>query len=62
MDISFLIKEIVIGFSIAAPVCPIEILCIRRSLAKGHCDTLCNETSAKKPTKKAYIPLWIQAF
>jgi len=36
MDISFLIKGTVIGFSIAAPVGPIGILCIRRSLTKGH--------------------------
>jgi len=36
MDINFLIKGTVIGFSIAAPVGPIGILCIRRSLTKGH--------------------------
>jgi threonine/homoserine/homoserine lactone efflux protein len=35
MDISFLIQGIVIGFSIAAPVGPIGVLCIRRTLAEG---------------------------
>jgi threonine/homoserine/homoserine lactone efflux protein len=33
--LSFFLKGIVIGFSIAAPVGPIGILCIRRSLAEG---------------------------
>ena len=31
----FLIKGIVLGFSIAAPVGPIGVLCIRRTLANG---------------------------
>jgi len=31
----FLLKGIIFGFSIAAPVGPIGILCIRRTLAKG---------------------------
>ena len=35
MDIDFLVKGGVIGFSIAAPVGPIGVLCIRRSLAEG---------------------------
>ena len=35
MDLSFFIKGLIFGFSIAAPVGPIGILCIRRSLAKG---------------------------
>ena len=35
MDISFFIKGLIFGFSIAAPVGPIGILCIRRSLAGG---------------------------
>lgn len=35
MNISFFIKGLVFGFSIAAPVGPIGILCIRRSLALG---------------------------
>jgi threonine/homoserine/homoserine lactone efflux protein len=35
MDFSFFIKGLVFGFSIAAPVGPIGILCIRRSLASG---------------------------
>ena len=36
MDIDFLIKGGLIGFSIAAPVGPIGVLCIRRSLAEGR--------------------------
>src|SRR5690349_2474317 len=36
MPISFLIKGVIIGFSIAAPVGPIGVLCIRRSLADGR--------------------------
>lgn len=35
MDVSFFFKGLVFGFSIAAPVGPIGILCIRRSLAGG---------------------------
>jgi len=35
MDISFFVKGLVFGFSIAAPVGPIGILCIRRSLSQG---------------------------
>ena len=36
MDISFLAKGLIIGFSIAAPVGPIGILCIRRCLSQGY--------------------------
>src|SRR6185369_1378159 len=36
MAVQFLVKGIVIGFSIAAPVGPIGVLCIRRSLAEGR--------------------------
>lgn len=36
MDINFFLKGLLIGFSIAAPVGPIGILCIRRTLAEGH--------------------------
>jgi threonine/homoserine/homoserine lactone efflux protein len=36
MDICFLLRGLVIGFSIAAPVGPIGVLCIRRTLAKGR--------------------------
>jgi len=35
METGFFLKGIVFGFSIAAPVGPIGILCIRRSLADG---------------------------
>lgn len=36
MDIVFLIKGIIIGFCVAAPVGPIGILCIRRTLQFGR--------------------------
>ena len=36
MDITFLLKGLVIGFSIAVPVGPIGVLCIRRTLAEGR--------------------------
>jgi threonine/homoserine/homoserine lactone efflux protein len=36
MDPSFLLRGVVIGFSIAAPVGPIGVLCIRRTLAQGR--------------------------
>ncbi|HKP51723.1 MAG TPA: LysE family transporter [Chloroflexia bacterium] len=35
MDIAFLLKGLILGFSIAAPVGPIGVLCIRRTLASG---------------------------
>jgi len=36
MAFSFLLQGILIGFSIAAPVGPIGVLCIRRTLAQGR--------------------------
>lgn len=36
MGIGFLVKGLVIGFSIAAPVGPIGALCVRRTLAEGR--------------------------
>lgn len=36
MNSAFLLKGIAIGFAIAAPVGPIGVLCIRRSLAEGQ--------------------------
>jgi threonine/homoserine/homoserine lactone efflux protein len=36
MGIPFFIRGLIIGFSIAAPVGPIGVLCIRRTLAKGR--------------------------
>ena len=35
MDLGFFLKGLLIGFSIAAPVGPIGVLCIRRSLEDG---------------------------
>lgn len=40
MDISFLLRGLAIGFSIAAPVGPIGLLCIRRTLAEGRASGL----------------------
>ncbi|MGH7682576.1 MAG: LysE family translocator, partial [Candidatus Eiseniibacteriota bacterium] len=36
MNLGLLLRGIVIGFSIAAPVGPIGVLCIRRTLADGR--------------------------
>src|SRR5438045_8672072 len=36
MDLGFLFRGFALGFSIAAPVGPIGVLCIRRSLADGR--------------------------
>lgn len=36
MDIVFFAKGLIIGFSIAAPVGPIGVLCIRRTLVQGR--------------------------
>ncbi len=36
MDPSYLLKGFILGFSIAAPVGPIGVLCIRRTLANGR--------------------------
>ena len=36
MALQFFLKGTIIGFSIAAPVGPIGVLCIRRSLAEGR--------------------------
>jgi threonine/homoserine/homoserine lactone efflux protein len=36
MDLAFLLRGLAIGFSIAAPVGPIGVLCIRRTLAHGR--------------------------
>ena len=35
MGTAFLIKGLILGFSIAAPVGPIGVLCIRRTLSSG---------------------------
>src|SRR5512136_2012742 len=39
-DLSLVLKGILIGFSIAAPVGPIGVLCIRRTLAEGRASGL----------------------
>jgi threonine/homoserine/homoserine lactone efflux protein len=36
MDVSLFLRGLVIGFSIAAPVGPIGVLCIRRTIAEGQ--------------------------
>ncbi|MBN1429681.1 MAG: LysE family transporter [Anaerolineae bacterium] len=46
MDFSFLLRGLVVGFSIAAPVGPIGVLCIRRTLAKGRASGLASGLGA----------------
>jgi threonine/homoserine/homoserine lactone efflux protein len=36
LDLGFLLQGVLLGFSIAAPVGPIGVLCIRRTLADGR--------------------------
>ena len=36
MDLPIIIKGIIMGFSIAAPVGPIGVLCIRRTISNGR--------------------------
>ena len=40
MNIAFLLRGLIIGFCIAAPVGPIGVLCIRRTLAEGRASGL----------------------
>lgn len=40
MDVALVVRGVVIGFSIAAPVGPIGVLCIRRTLAEGRASGL----------------------
>ncbi len=40
MDISLFLRGLIIGFSIAAPVGPIGVLCIRRTLSAGQASGL----------------------
>ena len=46
MDFDFLVKGIVIGFSVAAPVGPIGLLTIRKTLAEGRMAGLCTGLGA----------------
>ena len=46
MDISLLLRGIVLGLSIAAPVGPIGLLCIRRTLAHGRATGLASGLGA----------------
>jgi threonine/homoserine/homoserine lactone efflux protein len=46
MYLRFLLKGLVIGFSIAAPVGPIGVLCIRRTLAEGRLSGLASGLGA----------------
>lgn len=46
MDFYFLLKGMILGFSIAAPVGPIGILCIRRTLEYGRFSGLCSGLGA----------------
>jgi threonine/homoserine/homoserine lactone efflux protein len=46
MDVGFLLRGIVLGFSIAAPVGPIGVLCIRRTMAQGRASGLASGLGA----------------
>lgn len=46
ISILFLLKGLIIGFSIAAPVGPIGVLCIRRTLSKGRTSGLASGLGA----------------
>jgi threonine/homoserine/homoserine lactone efflux protein len=46
MDIGFFLRGLAIGFSIAAPVGPIGVLCIRRTLAEGRTSGLASGLGA----------------
>ena len=41
MNLTLLLEGIILGFSIAAPVGPIGVLCIRRPLAHGRLTGFC---------------------
>ena len=46
MDLALLVRGFIIGFSIAAPVGPIGVLCIRRTLAEGRAHGLASGLGA----------------
>jgi len=46
MDMSLFLRGLAIGFSIAAPVGPIGVLCIRRTLAEGRASGLASGLGA----------------
>ena len=46
MDVTVFARGVVIGFAIAAPVGPIGVLCIRRTLAAGRAAGLCTGLGA----------------
>ncbi len=46
MNLDFLLKGIVLGFSIAAPVGPIGVLCIRKTLEHGRLSGFCSGLGA----------------
>ncbi len=46
MDLNLFMRGIIIGFSIAAPVGPIGVLCIRRTLAEGRAHGLASGLGA----------------
>ena len=58
MDIALLVKGLVIGFSIAAPVGPIGVLCIRRTLAEGRLSGLLSGLGAATADAVYDCRLW----
>lgn len=59
MDIHFFLRGVIIGFAIAAPVGPIGVLCIRRTLAEGPASGLVSGLGAASADA---IYGWIAAF
>lgn len=59
MDLSYWLKGLALGFSIAAPVGPIGVLCIRRTLADGRLNGLVSGLGAA--TADAFYG-WAAAF
>nr|WP_309300032.1 hypothetical protein [Rossellomorea marisflavi] len=49
MDIIFLLKGLLIGFTVTAPVGPIGILCINRTLSKGRLTGFVSGLGAHQP-------------
>ena len=54
MNLNFFLRGLVLGFSIAAPVGPIGVLCIRRTLADGRAVGLASGLGAA--TADALVP------
>ncbi len=52
MDVSFLLRGFLIGLSIAAPVGPMAVLCIQRTLDKGRLYGLISDLASRRPIRR----------